>query len=116
MTNFLMISVVMMAQLLSQATKQVDAWQLAIVADSLHIPRVVMWGVAWEETRTGISRNQSRGPGIIKHDSLGHTYHVCREVGRMQLKPCEDWTYLNPDCTRKNLYVYRWNVWCGALN
>lgn len=98
------------AQSLETLTKEVDAAELANTADLVGIPRRIMWSVAWEESRTGRLRNQIRGPGVIVDGKV-----VCREVGRMQLKPCQSWTYLSSQCTTRGLFVYAINIYCGAL-
>ena len=98
------------AQSLETLTKEVDAAELANTADLVGIPRRVMWSVAWEESRTGKSGNRVRGPGVIVDGKA-----TCREVGRMQLKPCQNWTNLSPQCTTRGLYVYAINIYCGAL-
>ena len=102
---------------LVRLTNEVDAARLAAVADSVGVPRLVMWSVAWEESRTGSKLNLYRGPGRVYTDSLGVEHRICREIGRMQLSPCVSWTFLDPvRCTRTAITTYQNNIYCGALN
>lgn len=51
--------------------------------------------------------NAMLGPGV---DSAG--VKVCREVGRMEIRPCDNWGWLSPHC--RSLTIYRSNIRCGA--
>ncbi len=96
----------------------VDEQALNAYADSLKVPRQVVWAVAYMETRTGRQGNKPLGPGVVDtiwvHDTL-KIVRKCREVGRMQLRPCGNFTHLlGPRCSPALLKQYDNNVWCGV--
>ncbi len=112
-----------------------DAHQLAAHADSLHAPKRVVWGIAWQESRDGSHGNKVRGQGILRliksscymwDGATGKCIQynetlqrICREVGRMQLNPCVSWTQVlhSPRCSLKRITEsYDDNVYCGILN
>lgn len=104
-------------------TGEVDAYQLKAHADSQMVPERLVFGIAWMETRSGITGNKARGPGIVHVDSivLGQTFshRICREIGRMQLSPCVNWQRLLKDyrCSLKRIKAsYDDNVYCGIKN
>jgi hypothetical protein len=118
-------------------TGHVDARRLRAHADSLHVPRSPVYGIAWQESRDGSKGNKVLGVGIVKVtvdtvfrawgvdgklDSVKvvyHTKHICKEIGRMQLNPCVNWTQLLADqrCSLKRVTIsYDDNVHCGILN
>lgn len=104
----------------------VDAGILHKAADGANVPRVVMYAVAWQETRDGQRGNAPRGPGREQCDSLG-CRRVCREVGRMQVNPCIRWGLAgcgwlvdlvqNTTCGAEILrYLYdKWGSWELAI-
>lgn len=94
---------------LGQFGLPVDTALLSKAADSANVPRVVMYAVAWQETRDGVRGNTPRGPGREQCDSLG-CRRVCREVGRMQVNPCIRFDL--PGCN--DLRNYEQNATCGA--
>ena len=96
-------------------TGEVDADRLKAHADSQMVPERLVFAIAWMETRSGISGNKARGPGIV--DSMG--VHHCREIGRMQLNPCVNWQRLLKDyrCSLRHIKMsYDDNVYCGIKN
>ncbi len=100
---------------LSYITGEVDADRLKAHADSQMVPERLVYGIAWMETRSGITGNKARGQGIV--DSLG--VHHCREIGRMQLNPCINWQRLLKDyrCSLRRIKAsYDDNVYCGIKN
>ncbi len=115
---------------LQTLTGEIDAHLLKAQADSQAAPAKLIYGLAWMETRSGRSGNRARGPGIVVVDSISyyrvsahgylpyeHTHRKCREIGRMQLSPCVDWTQLLHDsrCSLKNIKEhYDDNVHCGV--
>lgn len=122
---------------LEALTGLIDARRLRAHADSLHVPRTPVYGIAWQESRSGKKGNDVLGPGILvmrtdtvfrswsmdgKLDSVRVRYRVertCREVGRMQLNPCIDWVQMlhDPRCSLKRIKEsYDDNVHCGIEN
>jgi len=105
------------------ASDLIDAERLAVVADSFQIPHYIFYAVAWQETRRGNSDHIfPRGPGRIVLDSLYKPHRVCREIGRVQMSPCVDWSKIlkDPICINKNLlsdnkyFAYQVNLHCAA--
>jgi hypothetical protein len=112
-------------------TGLVDADRLTAHADSLGAPHRPVWGIAWQESRTGVKGNNVLGQGILVPDITRYVWtgrttgfehplkRVCREVGRMQLNPCVNWTQVLHDqrCTLHRITVsYDDNVHCGIEN
>lgn len=102
-------------------TGLVDAPALAAHARAIsqrtgdRIPAVAIWAIAKQETGTGL-HPWALGPGIIRTDSLGHEYRICRERGRMQLSPCQNYTHLDRRCTTRAISTdYALNIHCGIL-
>lgn len=86
-----------------------DTGALHAAATMAGVPPVVMYAVAWQESRDGRLGNAYRGAGREQCDSTG-CRRVCREIGRMQLNPCI--RYPLPACD--SLRVYWANLRCGA--
>lgn len=84
-----------------------DSAQLAQVAIATGIPVLVFEGAAIAESglRGG---NEAVGPGRLGPGGE----RLCREVGRLQVNPCADWTRLTPAC--RHLTNYSSNLQCGA--
>lgn len=112
-----------------------DAHQLAVHAESLHVDKRLVWGIAWQESRDGSKGNKVLGMGITRllktscymwDGATGkclqyneHLVRTCREIGRMQLNPCVNWTQLLHDqrCTLQRIKAsYDDNVHCGIKN
>lgn len=99
-----------------------DSVALKATADSFHVPVEVVYAVAWMETRTGVRWN-ALGPGKIDStwlaDGTLRIRRVCRELGRFQLRGCQDWKrlLLDPICSYEKLRnLYRVGVHCGVRN
>jgi hypothetical protein len=110
-----------------------DAHQLSAHADSLKVPRQLVWSIAWQEGRSGAKGNNILGQGILRPDTVYREYGIdgklsrvrvvyhrmCREIGRMQLNPCVNWTRnLHDDrCSLKRITSsYDDNVYCAVMN
>lgn len=114
-------------------TGQVDASRILAHADTvrsqtgIYFPDAAALALSWQETRSGITRNSARGPGVWKSKRTGQlckrivcvpgdSIRVCKELGRLQLSPCQNYTHIDPRCTiqaiREN---YDTNVHCGLL-
>lgn len=82
-----------------------DSVTLAEVARRFAVPTPVMLAVALVESGRDSARGQAaRGAGVGGK---------CREVGRMQIRPCGPWSQQFPSCRR--LADYTANVTCGAV-
>lgn len=106
-----------------------DYQQLRNVALEYNIPPIIFYSHAVVETGWK-GGNSFLGPGkqdtiIIKRegrpDSLVIGPRRCREIGRMQINPCDDkgvrrsvWGWLTPHCRLTNLTKYDSNLRCGA--
>jgi len=88
-----------------------DTAQLNDAARLNNVPPVVMQAVAWMESRDGRRGNEYRGPGREQCDSAG-CRRVCREIGRMQINPCIQWSI--PVCNGVDIRRYFGNIRCGA--
>src|SRR5258708_1326608 len=67
----------------------IDEDLLNTQADSQSVPRVVVWTIAYMETRYGKQGNRALGPGKLDTIRVGDTLkivRVCREIGRMQIR------------------------------
>src|SRR5947208_13773702 len=99
-----------------------DSVALKATADSFDVPVEVVFSVAWMETRTG-EHWYALGPGIIDStwlaDGTLRIHRVCRELGRFQLRGCQDWKklLLDPICSYEKLRtVYSVGLHCGVRN
>lgn len=105
--------------LLQGLSGHLDENVLSLYADSLNVPREIVWTVAYLETRQGKQGNRSVGPGTIDTIFVGDTLKVvrkCREIGRMQIRPCGPVPKLfGPRCSPASLREYRNNIYCGVL-
>jgi hypothetical protein len=115
-----------------------DAPQLRDAARWQHVPAPLVYGIAWMETRDGRKGNSQLGPGVLhkirKSPSTCRLWdgatkpwlppvcaeftevRVCREIGRMQLSPCVNWTQVLQDdrCSLKRITEsYQDNIHCG---
>ncbi len=118
---------------LALLTGQVDANRIIAHADTIrwqtgiNFQNSTALALTWKETRSGRTGNSARGPGIWASKLTGKSckivvclpgdsVRVCRELGRLQLSPCQKYTQLDPRCTiaaiRDN---YDTNVHCGLL-
>lgn len=96
--------------LLLQFAMPSDSIALKAAGTEFNVPAVVMYAVAWQETRNNLNTNV-RGPGREQCDTLG-CRRVCREIGRMQVNPCITWRH--PACSRDSLLTHEGNLRCGA--
>ena len=84
----------------------VDADSLRAAAREFGVPSLIMLAVATVESGTA-GGNHWRGKGRVDGS--------CKEVGRMQLSPCESWAWLTPWCAlAKVRESYSANIRCGA--
>lgn len=115
------------------ATGQIDASRILAHADTVRQQTGVFFSdaaalaLSWQETRSGATKNSARGPGVWKSRSTGKlcraivcvpgdSIRVCKEVGRMQLNPCTDFTKVDPRCTRKAIRdSLNVNIHCGLM-
>lgn len=101
--------------LLQALSGHLDESLLNTYADSLNVPRPIVWAVAYMESRTGRQGNRVLGQGVLAY-SNGHLKRVCRDIGRMQVIPCGPVPKLFPNrCSPALLRTsYADNVWCGV--
>lgn len=99
-----------------------DSVALKATADSFNVPVEVVYSVAWMETRNGIHWS-ALGPGVVDStwlaDGTLRIRRTCRELGRFQLRGCQNWQtlLLDPVCSREKLRtVYSSGVHCGVRN
>jgi hypothetical protein len=115
------------------ATGQIDANRILAHADTvrlqtgIYFPDAAALALTWQETRSGKTKNSDRGPGVWKSKSTGKlcrsfdcvpgdSIRVCREIGRMQLSPCQKYVSLDPRCTLKAIIdSLDVNMHCGLL-
>lgn len=114
-------------------TGQIDASRILAHADTvrlqtgIYFPDVAALALSWQETRSGLTRNSARGPGVWKSKfqgklckvvvcTPGDSIRVCREVGRMQLSPCNNYVAMDPRCSKKAIADnIDNNIHCGLL-
>lgn len=103
-------------------TGQVDAYQIKLHADSIHLPHEVALTITWNESRSGRLVNAYRGPGrwktdttvTLEDDTVITKHRICREIGRLQLNPCQRGWAQGPRCTVARVTAsYDDNVYCG---
>lgn len=125
-----MLILIALVQLVMPLTKHVDEALLTAYADSTNIPAVVMWAVAWQESRDGKKGNGYIGPGIVRRtiirtvtvtDSSVDTLvivrdeRVCRERGRMQINPCTWRSKIAARCSAMRIKLYLGdNLYCAG--
>lgn len=122
-----------LATVLALLTGQIDASRIIAHADTVRMqtgvnfPNSAALALTWQETRSGKTGNSARGPGVWKSKSTGQlcrkvvcfpgdSVRACREIGRMQLSPCHNFTNIDPRCTRQAITNdYDTNIHCGLL-
>ena len=118
---------------LTLLTGQIDAANIIAHANmvrsqtGVNFTNAAALALAWQETRSGRSKNTARGQEIWASKTTGKhcksvvcvpgdSVRICREIGRMQLSPCNNYTKLDTRCTiqaiKDSIDV---NIHCGLL-